>query len=192
MSDAIVIGWVLLCLVMLVHRRLKSERLADRAPGTWLGILVQALGFSAVWSFHRAAGALPAGSVWLAAASNLCGLAAIILAVSAVWTLGRHWSVAGRVLPDHELIRRGPYAYLRHPIYTAMFGMLVATAVSVSTWLGMATGVVLFLAGTAVRVHFEERLLRRRFGMAFEEYAAAVPAFLPRVRSGEVRRRRRD
>ena len=182
MSDAIVVGWVLLCLVMLAHRRLKSERLADRAPGTWLGIFVQALGFSAIWTLRRAAaGTSQPGTAWLQLLSDACGLAAVALGVSAVWTLGRQWSVAGRLLPDHTLIRRGPYARLRHPIYTAMFGMLVATGVSMSSWLGMAAGVALFVVGTMIRVHFEDELLRRRFGAAFDEYAAAVPAFLPRL-----------
>jgi protein-S-isoprenylcysteine O-methyltransferase len=106
-----------------------------------------------------------------------------------VWTLGRQWSVAGRILPDHALIRHGPYALLRHPIYTAMALMLLATGIAMSSWLGMAAGVSLFVLGTMIRVHFEERLLRQRFGVAFEEYAAAVPAFLPRV-GGRGRRTR--
>jgi protein-S-isoprenylcysteine O-methyltransferase Ste14 len=167
---------------MLVQRRLKSERLADRAPGTWLGILVQALGFSAIWTMRRGGTALPtAGTAWLGGLADACALVAIALGISAVWTLGRQWSVAGRLLPDHSLIQRGPYAHLRHPIYTAMFGMLLATGVSMSSWLGIASGVTLFLVGTTIRVHFEEKLLRGRFGVAFEEYAAAVPAFLPRL-----------
>ncbi len=184
MSDAIVLGWILLCLVMLAHRRFKNERLAERAPGTWLGIFVQAFGFSAIWTLRRAVAAQPTGLSWVAVLADLIGLAAIALGVSAIWTLGRQWSVAGRVLPDHELVRRGPYAYVRHPIYTAMFGMLVATGVSMSSWAGIAAGVALFVIGTTLRVHFEEKLLRRRFGVAYEEYAAAVPAFLPGLKAG--------
>ena len=181
MSDAVIAGWAVLCVVMLVHRQLKSERLADRAPGTWLGIVVQALGFSAIWMMRRGATVLPpAGAAWLGGIANACGIVAIALGILAIWTLGRQWSVAGRLLPDHSLIRHGPYAYLRHPIYTAMFGMLLATGLSMSSWLGIASGVALFLVGTTIRVHFEEKLLRERFGVAFEEYAAAVPAFLPR------------
>jgi protein-S-isoprenylcysteine O-methyltransferase Ste14 len=190
-SDAIVLGWVLLCLVMLVHRRLKSERLADRAPGTWLGIIVQALGFSAIWTLRRGVAGMPqTGGAWLVVASDACGVAAIILGVSAIWALGRQWSVAGRLLPDHILVRHGPYAYVRHPICAAMFGMLVATGISMSSWPGMAAGVVLFVVGTTIRVHLEERLLRQRFGGAFEEYAAAVPAFLPRLTERGRRTRR--
>ena len=191
MSDSIVVGWVLLCLVMLVYRRMKSERLTERAPGTWLGIGVQALGFSAIWALRRAGDGLQqAGSGWLMAASDVCGIIAIMLAVSAVWTLGRQWSVAGRLLQDHELIRHGPYGLLRHPIYTSMFLMLLATGIAVSSWLGVTAGVALFIVGTTIRVHFEEKLLRQRFGAAFEEYAAVVPAFIPGLgaRSGRTRK----
>jgi protein-S-isoprenylcysteine O-methyltransferase Ste14 len=182
-SDAIVLGWVVLCLVMLVHRRFRSERLAERAPGTWLGIIVQALGFSAIWTLRRAAVASQSG-LWVSVAADAFGVGAIALGIAAIWTLGRQWSVAGRVLPDHTLIRHGPYAYLRHPIYTAMFGMLLATGVSMSSWLGIAAGTALFVAGTTIRVHFEEKLLRQRFGVAYEEYAANVPAFLPTLAAG--------
>jgi protein-S-isoprenylcysteine O-methyltransferase Ste14 len=189
MTDAIILGWVVLCLVMLVHRRLRQERVAERAAGTWVGIVIQALGFSAIWTLRRAAGtpAEPAASL-LAALADASGLVAILLGIAAVWTLGRHWSVEGRVLPEHALIQHGPYARVRHPIYTAMFGMLLATGLSVSSPLGLLAGVAVFLAGTAVRVRFEEQLLRRRFGAAFEQYAAAVPAFLPRLAGGGPRR----
>jgi hypothetical protein len=45
---------------MLVHRRLRQERVAERAAGTWIGIVVQALGFSVIWTMRRGAGALGA------------------------------------------------------------------------------------------------------------------------------------
>src|SRR5512132_1578435 len=126
---------------MLIHRRLRRERVAERAPGTWLGIFVQAAGFSVVWTMHRGAESLPQGAiVLLTGLADACGVTAIALGVAAIWTLGRHWSVDGRVLPEHTLVRNGPYAYVRHPIYTAMFGMLVATGLTMSSLPGLAAG----------------------------------------------------
>jgi protein-S-isoprenylcysteine O-methyltransferase Ste14 len=182
MTNAILTGWILLCLVMLLHRRLRSERIAERAPGSWLGIAVQALGFSAVWMMRREAGSLPpAADLALSGLADASALMAIAVGVAAIWTLGRQWSVEGRVLQEHQLVRRGPYAYVRHPIYGAMFGMLVATALSLSSAAGAAAGIALFILGTLVRVHYEEKLLRGRFGAEFDRYAATVPAFLPHV-----------
>jgi protein-S-isoprenylcysteine O-methyltransferase Ste14 len=181
MTGAILIGWVALCAVMFAHRRLRAERVAERAPGTWLGIVVQAAGFSLVWTMRRGT-ELPGGAALaLTGVADACGAAAVALGLAAIWTLGRQWSVDGRVLPDHALIARGPYAYVRHPVYTAMFGMLLATALSMSSLPGLASGIAVFVAGTLARVHFEEKLLRKRFGPSFDAYAAAVPAFFPRL-----------
>ena len=182
MTDAILIGWIVLCIVMLVHRRLRNEGVAERAPGTWFGIFVQAIGFSVIWMMHRGAESLPQTVVTLMSwVADVCGLVAIALGIAAIWTLGRQWSVDGRVLLDHRLVQHGPYAYVRHPIYTSMFGMLLSTGLSLSSILGLAVGIIIFFAGTVIRVHYEEKLLHKRFGLAFEEYAANVPAFLPRI-----------
>jgi protein-S-isoprenylcysteine O-methyltransferase Ste14 len=182
MTDAILLGWVVFCVVMLVHRRLRNEKVAERALGSWTGIFIQAIGFSVIWMLRRAPGSLPpAADAAMSRAADCCGLVAIAVGVAAIWTLGRQWSVDARVLPEHKLVQHGPYAYVRHPIYSSMFGMLLATGLSMSSLFGLVTGSGVFLVGTALRVHYEERLLRERFGLAFEQYAEAVPAFLPRV-----------
>jgi protein-S-isoprenylcysteine O-methyltransferase Ste14 len=182
MTDTIIIGWIVLCIVMLVHRRLRNEGVAERAPGTWLGIFIQAIGFSVIWMMHRGAESLPQTmAALMSCVADVCGLVAIVLGIAAIWTLGRQWSVDGRIFLDHRLVQHGPYAYVRHPIYTSMFGMLLATGLSLSNILGLAIGIFLFLAGTVIRVHYEEKLLRKRFGLAFDEYAKTVPAFFPRI-----------
>jgi protein-S-isoprenylcysteine O-methyltransferase Ste14 len=58
--------------------------------------------------------------------------------------------------------------------------MLLATALSLSSLQGIAAGIAVFVAGTLVRVHFEEQLLKKRFGAVFDAYAASVPSFFPR------------
>ena len=52
-------------------------------------------------------------------------IASLIFVGAAVRTLGKQWSLQARVLEHHELIRRGPYRIVRHPIYT---GFIVAYA----------------------------------------------------------------
>jgi hypothetical protein len=64
-----------------------------------------------------------------------------------------------------------------------------AAGLSFSSAVGLAARVAIFVAGTLLRVHFEERLLRKRFGPALERYAEAVPAFFPRI---GTRRKRRE
>jgi Isoprenylcysteine carboxyl methyltransferase (ICMT) family len=55
-------------------------------------------------------------------------IAGLLLAVWARQTLGRFWSGAIATSTDHQLIRGGPYRLVRHPIYTALLGMYLGTA----------------------------------------------------------------
>jgi protein-S-isoprenylcysteine O-methyltransferase Ste14 len=87
--------------------------------------------------------------------------------------------LAARVLEGHNLITSGPYNIVRNPIYTGMFGMLLATGLAISHWIGLVIAIIIFALGTAVRVHSEEKLLREAFGEDFEAYARRVPAVVP-------------
>ena len=104
------------------------------------------------------------------------------LARSAVHTLGKQWSFAARLVEEHHLITDGPYGYVRHPIYTAMLGMLLATALVISHWIAVIPALLIFGIGTYIRVRAEERLLNEAFGEQFVAYkervAAVIPGFL--------------
>jgi protein-S-isoprenylcysteine O-methyltransferase Ste14 len=79
------------------------------------------------------------------------------------------------------LITAGPYSIVRNPIYLSMLGMYVASALAVSRWPALLGGFIVFLAGTAIRIRSEEKLLRDAFGAQFDDYARRVPALLPRL-----------
>jgi protein-S-isoprenylcysteine O-methyltransferase Ste14 len=68
---------------------------------------------------------------------------------------------------------------LRHTIYTAMLGLLLATGMTLSSWQTLGIAVACFVGGTRYRIRVEERLLRQRFGAVYDHYAASVPAFPP-------------
>ncbi|MEK6207980.1 MAG: isoprenylcysteine carboxylmethyltransferase family protein [Chloroflexota bacterium] len=111
------------------------------------------------------------------------GLALVVLGVAfALWaiaTLGRHYDLELEVHRDHELVRSGPYRFVRHPVYTGL-GLHFAGAC-------LATGNLLLIAGTLLvtypalylRAKTEERLLRERFGAAYDEYARQVGMLVP-------------
>lgn len=102
------------------------------------------------------------------------------------WLAARHLGKQLRVLAglyaDHELVRTGPYAIVRHPVYASLFLMLLATGLLFARWPLLVAGIVLYIAGTEIRIHAEEGLLRARFGAQFEEYRRSVPAYLPYLR----------
>ena len=114
---------------------------------------------------------------------------AVILAVASVWLamaaireLGKQWSLQARLIEDHKLITSGVYQIVRHPIYTAMLGMLIATGITFSRWYVVLISVAVFVIGTKVRTIFEERLLRDAFGQEFDDFAANVPPLIPFVK----------
>lgn len=116
--------------------------------------------------------------LWL----QLCGLLCVAAAA-----LGRVWTsvfIAG--FKDAQLVRRGPYARLRHPLYAlsllAMLGIALTTR---SAALGAAL-LALSAVQFAVAARGEDSLLGERHGADFARYAATVPAFLPGRAPGDV------
>ena len=118
-------------------------------------------------------------SVGLSILTMLVAIASVWFSAAAIRTLGQQWSLAARVLEGHKLVTQGPYSVVRNPIYTGMFGMLLATGLTVSHWIGLVIAIVVFAIGTIIRVRSEERLLREMFGGEFDQYASTVPAVIP-------------
>lgn len=71
---------------------------------------------------------------------------------------------------------------MRHPIYTSMFGMLMATAAAYTWWPMGIAGAVAFIAGTEIRVRAEDGRLEAHFQDRFREYRSRVGAYIPFVR----------
>jgi protein-S-isoprenylcysteine O-methyltransferase Ste14 len=110
----------------------------------------------------------------VAAAVTVAGLSVALWARAA---LGRNWSSAVVLKEQHDLIDRGPYAFVRHPIYTGVLLMVLGT-VTVS---GTTAAVIVFatmVAGLMVKARREERLLTTHFPELYPRYRARVPARL--------------
>jgi protein-S-isoprenylcysteine O-methyltransferase Ste14 len=99
----------------------------------------------------------------------------------AVWArryLGRNWSGIVTVKQDHELIRSGPYALVRHPIYTGLLFAILGTAVAIGEWRGLIA-FVLITAGFVIKLRTEEKFMSETFGTQYAHYRAEVPALIP-------------
>ena len=187
---AVTICWIGFSLPFVFRKRPPTETVErERDSGSVLGIIVQGSAFSLVWGVRRDLGTplLPSLSPWVGVALDVCAVLAaswaVWLAAAAVIVLGKQWSLTARVVEGHELATEGPYAIVRHPIYTAMLSILVATGLVASVWFMVPIAVAVYAAGTYVRVRSEERLLRETFGVAYDDYARRVPAVLPLGRS---------
>jgi protein-S-isoprenylcysteine O-methyltransferase Ste14 len=108
-------------------------------------------------------------SLWLVALGLGMQIGAGLLGVSARRHLGRNWSGAITVAQDQQLVTSGPYRVLRHPIYVAMIGMFVGSAIAIGKWHALI-GVAIIIAAYARKIPLEEQSLRRVFGPAYDAY----------------------
>jgi protein-S-isoprenylcysteine O-methyltransferase Ste14 len=182
------LGWVVLMVCWLVwtypfifRAPHNQQRPSITAIGpTRAGLLLESLAICMAFVFRRPPDSPP--EWWLVACAAVCGAFACILAWGAIRHLGRQFRVHAGLYEDHELVTSGPYALVRHPIYTSLLGMLVCSLLILTPWQWAVAAIALFIVGTEIRVHTEDGLLASRFGERFFEYRKRVRAYLPFVR----------
>jgi protein-S-isoprenylcysteine O-methyltransferase Ste14 len=135
---------------------------AGRVPITFLGERFLPL---AEWPF------------WLGSLLTAGGL---LFTVWARLHLGRNWSGTVTIKEGHELVTGGPYALVRHPIYTGLLLSFLGSALALGDWRG---GLAFALAAGALwrKLRLEERWMRQQFGDAYQAYSQRVAALIPFV-----------
>jgi protein-S-isoprenylcysteine O-methyltransferase Ste14 len=182
----VMLSWFAFVIIFLVRYKPPSAPESKRERASILGIVLQGAGYGIVWSIRRAwfGPIVPVSNsveIALAILTMALGIASVWFVSAAIRTLGQQWSLGARLIEGHQLITAGPYRLVRNPIYTGMFGMLLATGLAVSHWVGLLIAIVVYALGTVIRVHSEEKLLRGAFGAEFDSYAQRVPAVIPFV-----------
>jgi protein-S-isoprenylcysteine O-methyltransferase Ste14 len=173
--------WVAWVLAFIRPRnQAKGQKKTETRSSSRVGIFVVTVGFFCAWvqvspsQFHKSAPAL--------ITSMIVAPLAVVLAWWSTRHLGKQWRYVAALTQDHELITTGPYQLIRHPIYTSIFGMLLATVFAWSWWpLGIAA-VVFYIIGTEIRIRAEDSLLAAHFGDQFAAWRAKTPAYIPFIR----------
>jgi protein-S-isoprenylcysteine O-methyltransferase Ste14 len=135
------------------------------------------------WAARR----LGAAALWNPGAVGSYLLAAVALAgLTFTWWarihLGRLWSGAITRKQDHRVVDSGPYALVRHPIYTGLIVAIVASALAEATATALG-GAALIVLSFWVKARAEERFLSGELGAgAYEAYRRRVPMLVPRLR----------
>ena len=182
---AVMLCWFTFAGIFLFRRKPSAAPEIKRESSSLLGLALQGLAYAIVWAVRRQPFTPPfrvSRAVEIVIAIVTMGVAglSVWLATTAVRTLGKEWSVTARLVEGHRLVTAGPYRFVRNPIYTAMFGMLLATGLAISHWAALIGALLVFAIGTRMRIRSEEKLLREGFGPEFEAYARSVPAVVPR------------
>jgi protein-S-isoprenylcysteine O-methyltransferase Ste14 len=178
-------AWIVFVPLMLWARRhLKKEATNTRDYASLAGIALQGLGFAIVWSWRsgRRIPLMPESYLaqWtIAITAVVLAFGSVLLCIAAIRTLGKQWSLVAGVIDNHALITSGPYAIVRHPIYLALMGLMIATGIAFGAPLGIGAAVCVYVLGTVLRISVEERLLKAKLGESYQRYTQKVPAFLP-------------
>jgi protein-S-isoprenylcysteine O-methyltransferase Ste14 len=188
--------WTLLVLMFLMRfwfgfrvwrtgERLLPERGAIQREGLWaniigclffllLGALVLRLWFQG--GNLREFG-FPAPD-WLRWAGMGLGLMSAGLFAWTHTVLGRFWSPHLQLRPGHRLIANGPYARVRHPMYSAILGWMMSLGLVSANWIGFAFAALVTL-NFILRIQGEEKMMLQQFGDEYREYMKRTGRLLP-------------
>jgi protein-S-isoprenylcysteine O-methyltransferase Ste14 len=178
-----IVGWYVIRYPF--ERRAKRVRVVTnrRSPSEIVGLVSALFGLAILPGFYVATGIPEAADYparWWAVA-----LGAIIFA-SALWVfrrahkeLGRNWSITLEIRERHALVSGGPYAVVRHPMYTSFMLMGLGQAFLLSNWVAGLAGLVGFAILFFLRVDKEERMMLENFGPQYRAYMERTKRIIP-------------
>jgi protein-S-isoprenylcysteine O-methyltransferase Ste14 len=182
---AIICGaWLLLGLYWLVASiGKKVARKRQPAAERLLHVVYMALAFILLYRDDPFFGPLNRpflpDELWIAQVGAAITVLGVAFAIWARVHIGRNWSAEVTIKKDHKLIRTGPYAHIRHPIYTGFLLAALGTAIAIGEYRALVS-VVMLTAGFIFKARREEDFLAKEFGPAFEEHKHHTGFFLPR------------
>ncbi|KOF20954.1 methyltransferase [Ensifer adhaerens] len=166
-------------------RRAKRVRVVSnrRSPVDMFGLASGLLGLAIVPCFYVATGIPRAADYparpWVLALGAVIFLAALWIFRRTHKELGRNWSITLEIRDKHELISRGPYAFVRHPMYTSFMLMGLGQALLLSNWVAGLAGLVGFAVLFFLRVDKEERMMLEIFGPEYRDYMQRTKRIVP-------------
>ncbi len=173
------------------YHRIQSQRSGERLDRTkegWpiligirlLGLLT--VGSTAAWLwrpdwFQWASRCISIGLRWIGVAGFACAVAWLIWMFH---TLGSNLTDTVVTRRDAHFVDRGPYRFVRNPMYTGVLMVSMSLGLALGTWLLPLAGSVVF-ALFALRTRTEEKYLVERFGNQYRDYMGRVGRFFPKL-----------
>jgi protein-S-isoprenylcysteine O-methyltransferase Ste14 len=178
-------AWIAFGLYWLIAaRRVKAARTSESPAYRIFRLLLLIITFTLLFAKWTAVGFL----AWhffpqmalLAYIGFVFALAGLAIAIWARVSLGQYWSDKIVLKVDHRLIRSGPYARMRHPIYSGVLLGVAGSAVAVNEWRG-ALAFLLLLTNYIVKAKREDKILSEAFTKDFVEHRNRAGFLLPRL-----------
>jgi protein-S-isoprenylcysteine O-methyltransferase Ste14 len=173
--------WLILIIFWTIQRKWSkpSNQVASTSIRLWYtGSLV--IGFLLIWESGIRGNVFPL-DILLFTSSLVTNIIAVLFAVLgvalAIWArvvIGTNWSSSVQIKKDHALVTAAPYAYIRHPIYTAVLMMVIADVLTQGT-VGAILGFMVILLSFWIKLRQEEKFMLQQFP---DQY----PAFMKRTK----------
>jgi protein-S-isoprenylcysteine O-methyltransferase Ste14 len=162
--------------------RVKRTKLRETSRDRLVTLVVVVLAYELLFANWPPLGPLQRRFVpreaWIAWTGIAVTFVGIAIAIWARYCLGVYWSARVTLKEDHQLIRSGPYALVRHPIYTGMLLGTAGAALMAGEWRGVLA-VALLLAAHSRKALREEALLTTEFGEEYASYRRSTGFLFP-------------
>ena len=176
--------------------RIGADRAAREREGFWALNLdrlftLLVVGVGLLWLQGNSLRSLAfAAPDWLRWAGVGLGITSVGLFAWTHAVLGRFWSSTLQLRAGHQLITVGPYARIRHPMYSAILGWIMSLGLVAANW----TPFVFAVLGTLnviLRIQGEEKMMLEQFGDDYREYMERTGRLLPMIRNLRGAQKRR-
>jgi protein-S-isoprenylcysteine O-methyltransferase Ste14 len=154
------------------HAPTVKAKFGTRLAGLWL---ISSIVIS-LWFGYSGIALLPDWTYFLGLPLSLLGIA--------IWlwgqqTLGQYFSSEVIIYQGHQLVERGPYKFVRHPMYTGGFLMSLGMGLAVQSWIATVVIAIAILLVIGYRISVEEKALISEFGEQYKSYSRRVKRLIP-------------
>jgi protein-S-isoprenylcysteine O-methyltransferase Ste14 len=169
-----------------LNQKRKAEKMSERRVTgqeksllflLWGGMFILPVFYAATNWLDFANYSLPVWAGWL-------GIALIVGAVIVFWRahadLGLNWSPTLEIREKHELVTRGIYGVIRHPMYASQILWSVAQLLLLQNWIAGFASLLVFFPFYFMRVKPEEQLMLEQFGDQYRSYMQKVGGVFPK------------
>ncbi|MER8417966.1 protein-S-isoprenylcysteine O-methyltransferase [Mesorhizobium sp. M1329] len=167
------------------ERRARRVRIVTgyRSRSDIVGLASALFGLAILPAFYVVTG-MPAAadhpaSVWAVALGTIIFCSALWVFRRSHKELGRNWSITLEIRERHELICAGPYALVRHPMYTSFLLMGLGQVFLLANWIAGISGLIGFAVLFLLRVDKEERMMLENFGPQYRAYMEKTKRIVP-------------
>ena len=170
-----------------INKKRKQEKMSEQNVSTQekvilflllIGMFILPLIYSASTWLDFANYSLPAWAGWL-------GVALIAGALFVFWRahadLGLNWSPSLEIREKHELITKGIYGMIRHPMYASQWLWVIAQPLLLQNWIAGLVNLLIFIPFYMLRVQAEEQMMINKFGDQYREYMKRTGGVLPKM-----------